>query len=49
MTKKPYFEWERKLKKEEKREWKNLVNKVKKFRKTFKKPVFLVNRDLRKK
>lgn len=49
MTKKPYFEWERKLKKEEKKEWQSLVQRAKKFRKKFKKPVFLVNRDLKKK
>jgi hypothetical protein len=49
MTKEGYFDWEKKLKKEEKEEWKELLAFMKKFRKKWKKPIFIVNRDLRKK
>lgn len=54
-----YMAWEEKLSeeerkiikklREERREYRKLLRDVKKFARKFKKPVFLVNRDIRKK
>jgi len=46
---KTYMEWEKRLKEKEKEEWAALCKLAKIFGKRWKKPVFVVNRDLRKK
>ena len=45
----PYYEWEGKLDKQKKKEYKDLINLVKNFRKKHKIRVFLVNRELKNK
>lgn len=45
----PYYEWEEKTDAQTKKEYKELIDRVKNFRKKHKIRVFLVNRELRKK
>jgi hypothetical protein len=44
----PYYEWEGKLDTQKKKEYKDLIQLVKEFRKKHKIKVFLVNRELKK-